>query len=388
MIRRVAQTTVTDLLSRHAAVGLLGPRQVGKTTLALEIAAERNSVYLDLETPMDLAKLADPELYLTAQSGKLVVLDEIQRVPDLFPVLRGIIDRRRRAGEKTGQFLILGSASIELLRQSSESLAGRIVYRELTPLMGDELSDPSQLDMLWVRGGYPESLLAADEATSREWRDALVATYLERDVPQLGPRIPAETLRRFWTMLAHQQGALLNAARLASALGVSGQTVGRYLDLMVDLLLVRRLQPWASNAGKRLVRSPKVYVRDSGLVHSLLGLPTLDSILGHPVAGASWEGLVIENLMAAAPVASSASFYRTSAGAELDLLFEFSGGERWAIEIKRSLSPSPSKGFHIASEDIQAAQRFVVYPGTESYPLGQDTRAVSLLDLQRLLRAR
>jgi predicted AAA+ superfamily ATPase len=337
---------------------------------------------------MDLAKLADPELYLTAQSGKLVVLDEIQRVPDLFPVLRGIIDRRRRAGEKTGQFLILGSASIELLRQSSESLAGRIVYRELTPLMGDELSDPSQLDMLWVRGGYPESLLAADEATSREWRDALVATYLERDVPQLGPRIPAETLRRFWTMLAHQQGALLNAARLASALGVSGQTVGRYLDLMVDLLLVRRLQPWASNAGKRLVRSPKVYVRDSGLVHSLLGLPTLDSILGHPVAGASWEGLVIENMMAAAPVASSASFYRTSAGAELDLLFEFSGGERWAIEIKRSLSPSPSKGFHIASEDIQAAQRFVVYPGTESYPLGQDTRAVSLLDLQRLLRAR
>jgi len=388
MISRIAQTTVTALLSRHVAVGLLGPRQVGKTTLALEIAAERSSVYLDLETPTDLAKLADPELYLNAQSGKLVVLDEIQRVPDLFPVLRGIIDRRRRAGEKTGQFLILGSASLDLLRQSSESLAGRIVYRELTPILADEWESSGGFDALWVRGGYPESLLAADEATSREWRDALVATYLERDVPQLGPRIPAETLRRFWTMLAHQQGALLNAARLASALGVSGQTVGRYLDLMVDLLLVRRLQPWTSNVGKRLVRSPKVYVRDSGLVHSLLGLPTLDSILGHPVAGASWEGWAIENLIAAAPVESSASFYRTSAGAELDLLFEFSGGERWAIEIKRSLSPSPSKGFHIAAEDIEAAQRFVVYPGIESYPLGHDTRAVSLLDLQRLLRAR
>lgn len=388
MIERIARKTVTELLGRHPVVGLLGPRQAGKTTLALQIAAERSSVYLDLEAPADRAKLADPELYLAARDGKLVILDEIQRMPDLFPVLRGVIDRRRRAGEKTGQFLILGSASIDLLRQSSESLAGRIVYRELTPILADELVDPGQLDVLWGRGGYPESLLAKDESTSREWRDAFVTSYLERDIPQLGPRIPAETLRRFWTMLAHQQGALLNAARLAGSLGVSGQTVGRYLDLMADLLLVRRLQPWARNAGKRLVRSPKVYVRDSGLVHALLGLSTLDSILGHPVAGTSWEGMVIENLIAASPPEGSASFYRTSAGAELDLVLQFAGGERWAIEVKRSLSPSISKGFHIACEDVDAAQRYIVYPGTESYPLGENFHAIPLNDLMRLLRAR
>ena len=388
MIERIAHETVTELLGRHPVVGLLGPRQVGKTTLALEIAGKRPSVYLDLEAPADRARLADPELYLAAQDGKLVILDEIQRMQDLFPVLRGVIDRRRRSGEKMGQFLVLGSASIDLLRQSSESLAGRIVYRELTPILADELRDPGQMDVLWVRGGYPESLLAADETTSHEWREAFVRTYLERDIPQLGPRIPAETLRRYWTMLAHQQGALLNAAQLASALGVSGQTVGRYLDLMVDLLLVRRLQPWASNAGKRLVCSPKVYVRDSGLVHSLLGLSTLDSILGHPVAGASWEGMVIENLIAALPATGSASFYRTSAGAEVDLVLEFGGGERWALEVKRSLSPSVSRGFHIASEDVQATQRYVVYPGTEAFPMGKNAQAIPLLDLLQLLRAR
>ena len=388
MIARFAQNTVVGLLARHPVVGLLGPRQVGKTTLALEIAAERSSIYLDLEAPTDRAKLADPELYLAAQDGKLVILDEIQRMPDLFPVLRGVIDRRRRAGEKAGHFLILGSASIDLLHQSSESLAGRIVYRELTPFLADEFGDPGRLDTLWVRGGYPESLLAEDEATSREWRDAFVTTYLERDIPQLGPRIPAETLRRFWTMLAHQQGGLHNAARLAGALGVSGQTVGRYLDLMTDLLLVRRLSPWASNEGKRLVRSPKVYLRDSGLLHALLGLSSLDSILGHPVAGASWEGLVIENLIAAASTGGSALFYRTSAGAEIDLVLEFGAGERWAVEVKRSLSPSVSKGFHIACEDLRPTHRYLVYPGSERFPLAGNLDAIPLLDLMQLLRLR
>ncbi len=388
MIERITRRTVAALLDRHPVVGLLGPRQVGKTTLALEIAAQRPSVYLDLEAPTDRAKLTDPELYLAAQDGALVILDEIQRMPDLFPVLRGVIDRRRRAGEKTGQFLILGSASIDLLRQSSESLAGRIVYRELTPILADELPNPDQLDLLWARGGYPESFLAKDESTSREWRDAFVTTYLERDIPQLGPRIPAETLRRFWTMLAHQQGALLNAARLAGALGISGQTVGRYLDLMTDLLLVRRLQPWAGNTGKRLVRAPKTYLRDSGLLHSLLGLSRLDSILGHPVAGASWEGMVIENLIAASPSAASAHFYRTSAGAELDLLLELGGGQLWAIEVKRSLSPSVSKGFHLACEDVQASQRYIVYPGSERFPLAENTDAISPIDLMHLLRSR
>jgi predicted AAA+ superfamily ATPase len=388
MIEREAKGSVSGLLGRHPVVGLLGSRQVGKTTLALEIAAERPSVYLDLEAPADRAKLVDAELYLAGQDGKLVILDEIQRMPDLFPVLRGVIDRRRRAGEKAGQFLILGSASVDLLRQSSESLAGRIVYRELTPILADEWVGSGGLDALWVRGGYPESLLAEDEAASREWRDAFVTTCLERDIPQLGPRIPAETLRRFWTMLAHQQGGLFNAARLAGALGISGQTVGRYLDLMVDLLMVRRLPPWAGNAGKRLVRSPKVYVRDSGLVHALLGLGGLDSVLGHPVAGDSWEGMVIENLIAAVAPEGAAMFYRTSAGAELDLVLEFGTEERWAIEVKRSLSPAVSKGFHIACEDVRATQRHLVYPGSERFPLAGDIDAISLPELMQLLRSR
>ncbi len=387
MIAREEGRRVADLLNRHPVVGLLGPRQVGKTTLALAIAEERSSVYLDLESPSDRAKLAEPELYLKGQDGKLVVLDEIQQMPGLFQVLRGVVDRRRRAGEKAGQFLILGSASIDLLRQSSESLAGRIVYRELTPILADEFEGSGKLDSLWVRGGYPESLLAEDEVTSLEWRAAFIRTYLERDIPQLGPRIPAETLRRFWTMLAHQQGALLNASRLAGALGVSGQTVARYLDLMTDLLLVRRLQPWARNVGKRLVRSPKIYVRDGGIVHSLLGLSGLEAVLGHPVAGASWEGMVIENILGAAPEGTEASFYRTSSGAEVDLVLELPGGDRQAIEVKRSLAPSVSKGFHLGSNDVQASGRHVIYPGEERFPLGHETEAVPLLDFMAQLRS-
>jgi len=386
MIPRHTEAEIAGLLERHPAVAVLGPRQVGKTTLALALGEKQPSVYLDLESPAARARLAEPELYLDAQRGKLVILDEIQRVPELFPVLRGLIDRRRRAGERYGHFLILGSASIDLLRQTSESLAGRIAYRELTPILADELPKRSALDRLWLRGGFPDSLLAPDDAASREWRDAFIATYLERDIPQLGPRIPAETLRRFWTMLAHHQGALLNAAQLAAALGLSGQTVARYLDLLCDLLLVRRLPPWARNAGKRLVRAPKVYVRDSGLVHALLGLPTLDAVLGHPVAGLSWEGMVIENLLAAAPAATAASFYRTAAGAELDLVLELDRGERWAIEIKRSATPAVTRGFHLGSEDVKATAQFVVYPGEESFPLDAKTRVVGLRALLEALR--
>jgi len=380
---------VCDLIGRHPAVGLLGPRQVGKTTLALEIAQQQPSVYLDLESPTDRAKLAEPELYLNAQNEKLVILDEIQRVPELFPVLRGIIDKGRRASRRAGQFLILGSASLELLRQSSESLAGRIVYRELTPFLADEVGgeDANKLNSLWVRGGFPESWLAVNRSDSMEWRTAFIRTYLERDVPQLGPRIPAETLRRFWTMLAHEQGALFNASKLAGALGLSGQTVSRYLDLMTDLLLVRRLPPWAENVGKRLVRSPKVYVRDSGLAHALLGLPTLDALLGHPVAGQSWEGMVIENLIAAAPANTQAWFYRTAAGAEVDLVLDFGAGLKWAVEIKRSSAPKLSHGFHYAMTDLQPAASWVVYAGSERYPLGNGVEAIPLFDLMAELRA-
>ena len=256
-------------------------------------------MYLDLELPSDRAKLADPELYLSDYEDRLVILDEIHRPPGVFQSLRGLIDRRKRKGKRAGQFLLLGSASIDLLQQSAETLAGRIAYIELTPFLESEIVgfSPNASQTLWVRGGFPDSFLAETEAHSYEWRAAFIQTYLERDVPSLGPRIPAETLHRFWQMLAHNQGQMMNAAQLAAGLGISGQTVARYLDIMVDLLLVRRLQPWASNVGKRLVRSPKVYVRDSGLLHTLLGIRDQETLLGHPVVGSSWEGMVIENIL-------------------------------------------------------------------------------------------
>ncbi len=392
MIYRLAEARISDLLTRFPAVAVLGPRQVGKTTLARRIVEELGAaaVYLDLELPSHRAKLSDPELYFSSQEDRLVVLDEIQRVPGLFEVLRGVIDERRRQGRRHRQFLLLGSASIDLLQQSSETLAGRIAYSELTPLLAAEVATKKRgdRDRLWLRGGFPDSFLAADEAASVEWREEFVGTYLERDIPLLGPRIPAETLRRFWTMLAHEQGTLLNAASVAGAIGVSGQTVGRYLDLMVDLLLVRRLPPWSKNAGKRLVRSPKVYVRDSGLVHALLGLRDLDAVLGHPVTGGSWEGFVIENLLAAAPSGTSACFYRTAVGAEIDLVLDLPPKERWAIEIKRSSAPVLSKGFYLGCGDIKATRRMVVHAGEDTFGLGDGVEAVSLPGALAALRGR
>jgi predicted AAA+ superfamily ATPase len=387
MIERRVKPILEGLLDRHPAVALLGPRQSGKTTLALEIAESRPSVYLDLESHSDLAKLSEPELYLSAHEDKLVILDEVQRAPDLFKALRGLIDAGRRRGRRAGRFLLLGSASIDLLQQSSESLAGRIAFAELTPFEALELQgDASIMNRHWLRGGFPESFLAANDAASLEWREAFIRTYLERDIPMLGPRVPAETLRRFWTMLAHDQGGLVNAARLAQGLGVSGQSVARYLDLLVDLLLVRRLAPWTSNLGKRMVKSPRVYVRDSGVVHALLGLKSLDDILGHPVSGASWEGYVIENLLSCLPPITRAGFYRTSSGAEIDLVLTLPKGRLWAIEIKRSLAPKPSKGFWFGCEDLGPDARFVIYPGTECYPLRDGLNAIGLLDLMKLVR--
>ena len=392
MIYRLAEARISDLLTRFPAVAVLGPRQVGKTTLARWLVEELGAaaVYLDLELPSHRAKLSDPELYFSSQEDRLVVLDEIQRVPGLFEVLRGVIDERRRQGRRHRQFLLLGSASIDLLQQSSETLAGRIAYSELTPLLVEEVAAKKRgdRDRLWLRGGFPDSFLAADEAASVEWREEFIGTYLERDIPLLGPRIPAETLRRFWTMLAHEQGTLLNAASVAGAIGVSGQTVGRYLDLMVDLLLVRRLPPWSKNAGKRLVRSPKVYVRDSGLVHALLGLRDLDAVLGHPVTGGSWEGFVIENLLAAAPSGTSACFYRTAVGAEIDLVLDLPPKERWAIEIKRSSAPVLSKGFYLGCGDIKATRRMVVHAGEDTFGLGDGVDAVSLSGALAALRGR
>jgi len=361
-------------------VVLLGPRQSGKTTLAHAIAAERPAIYLDLESATDRARLVEPELYLADHVEELVILDEVQRMPGLFETLRGVIDRGRREDRGTGRFLLLGSAGIDLLSQSGETFAGRVAFQELSPLEVTEVGG-EELDRLWLRGGFPESYLAADDAVSLRWRESFIRTYLERDVPQLGPRVPAETLRRLWTMLAHQQGGLLNAAQLARSLGVSGKTVAHYLDLMVDLLLVRRLQPHLTNVGKRLVRSPKVYVRDSGLVHALLGIADREALLGHPVVGGSWEGLAIESLVAVAGPRCQSGFYRTSGGAEVDLVLSWPGGETWAIEVKRSMAPKLERGFHSSLEDLEPDRAFVVYPGLERFQLGATTEAIGLDEL-------
>jgi hypothetical protein len=381
MISRRLFSALTTALAESPAVALLGPRQAGKTTLALEVAGSRPSIYLDLESEADRAKLAEPELYLAQHADKLVILDEIQRTPQLFLSLRGLIDAGRRRGQGKGRFLILGSASIELLKQSSESLAGRIRYLELAPLDAGEVGT-ERLDTLWLRGGFPDSLLADSDASSLRWRVDFIRTYLERDIPQLGPRIPAESLRRLWTMLAHSQGGLLNAAAFARALAVDGKTVASYLDLLVDLLLVRRLAPWHGNVRKRLVKSPKVYVRDSGLVHALLGVGDREALLAHPVAGGSWEGLAVESLTAAAPNGTEAYFFRTAAGAEIDLLLKLPGQRApWAIEVKRGLAPKIERGFHLACDDVRAARRLIVYGGTERFPLAENVEVVSLVDL-------
>lgn len=386
MYKRKTQKFVQSSLESQAAVVLLGPRQVGKTTLALDIASERPSVYLDLEREADRQILTEPDLYLDEQAGKLVILDEVQQMPDLFKTLRGQIDQRRRAGFRTGQFLLLGSASNILLHQTAESLAGRVRYVEMPPLQPDEVG-ADQLNLLWLRGGFPDSFQAASDRASMDWRLDFLRTYLERDIPALGPRIPAATLRRFWTMLAHVQGGLLNAAALAEGLGVSGQTVGRYLDLLVDLMLVRRLQPWHENVGKRLVKSPKVYVKDSGIVHALLGIGTTEGLLGHPVVGGSWEGFCIEALLAAAPLGTEPYFYRTSAGAELDLVLRLPSGDIWAVEIKRTTAPKVSRGFHTGAEDIGANRKLLVYAGEHEVPVAKDIRALPLAHAIELLSA-
>lgn len=377
MIERSHRQWVEEALEAQAGVVLLGPRQVGKTTLAQDIAEGRDAVYLDMERMADRQVLEEPDLYLDEQVGRLVVIDEIQLVPGLFTALRGQIDRRRRTGHRTGQFLLLGSASKTLLHQSAESLAGRVSYHELTPFLLSEVR-VEEMSMLWLRGGFPDSYLAKTDRASLNWREDFIRTYLERDIPSFGLRIPAETLRRFWSMLAHEQGGLLNAAKLAGNLGVSGQSVARYLDLLVDLMLVRRLPPWHSNAGKRLVKSPKVYIRDAGLTHALLGIENMEALLGHPVVGGSWEGFCIENLIAAAPRGTEASFYRSSAGAEIDLLLKLPSGTLWAIEIKRTTSPKVTRGFHIAAEELQTAERILVYAGDRDIPGSGGVRAMPL----------
>lgn len=364
------ESALREALSRTPAVALLGARQVGKTTLARHLVQELNgAIYLDLERTSDLRKLEDAEAYLQAQVGHLTVLDEVQHAPSLFAELRGIIDERRRVGESSAQFLLLGSASLDLVQHVSESLAGRIIYLEMPPIGVEEAMAASiTVQTLWLRGGFPNSLTARDEETSFAWREGFIRSYLERDVPMFAPRMPASTIGRLWTMLANAQGTQLNNARLAQGLGVSAPMITRYIDLLADLMLVRRLQPWSGNIGKRLVRSPKIYVRDSGLVHALLEIGTLNQLLGHPVVGPSWEGFVIEALISAAGPGAIPLYYRTANGAEVDLVFEHGGKPKVAIEIKRSSAPKIEPGFTIACDDLQVEHRLVVGSGDDTYP--------------------
>jgi len=387
VIARRLLPRLRELLGRFPAVVLLGPRQVGKTTLAKACLPDSGGIYLDLESQRDASKLADPEHYLSQRESLLVVLDEIQRVPDLFPSLRSLIDDGRTRGLRAGRFLLLGSAALELIHQSSETLAGRIAYLELHPLDATEIGSVP-VERLWLRGGFPDSFLAETDALSAEYRDFLIRSYLERDLPLFGSRLASGKLRNLWTMLAHAQGGVANISALARNLEIDGRTMNAHLDLLENLLLVRKLKPWHANTGKRLVKSPKLYIRDSGLVHELLGIGTLETLAGHPVVGSSWEGFVIENLLACAPARTEAYFYRTNAGAEVDLVLKFRNGETWAVEIKRGLSPVLKPGFFSAVEDVAPDNAFVVYGGEETYRLKPGIEAIGLKPLQELLLAR
>ncbi len=388
MIERTVYSKVLKALDQQAAVALIGPRQVGKTTLALDIADGRDAVYLDLESLRDRDKLKNPELFLEQNENRLVILDEIHRMPELFQTLRGVIDRGRRKGLRKGRFLVLGSASFELLRQS-ETLAGRISFIDMEPLNVREVAaggDPDSVK-LWLRGGFPDSYLADSDEDSYEYRQNFIRTFLERDVPQFGLRIPAETLNRLWTMLAHSQGQCLNSSKLAASLSLSAPSVAHYIDLLSDLLLVRRLQPFQANVKKRLVKSPRVYVRDSGLTHALLGIATYNELAGHPVFGMSWEGFVVENLLSVLPHRTLPGFYRTAAGTEVDLVLEFPNRKKWAVEVKAGPAPSLTKGFYLALEDIKPERSFVVYPGADRYPVAEGIEVIGLAELAGELAA-
>jgi len=382
MISRTLHNAIVTSLKKYPVVGLLGSRQVGKTTLAKSVreAVARDAIYLDLELPSDWNKLHDSELYLRQFSETLVIIDEIQRMPSLFPVIRALVDQNRVGG----RFLILGSASPDLLRRSSESLAGRIIYHELTPFNLYE-TDSDQIERLWLRGGYPESYLADNDEESFVWRESHIKTYLEMDIPQLGIRIPSVQLRRFWTMLAHSHGQLWNGNKIAGSIGVSAPTVRHYLDILENTFVVRRLLPYHANVKKRLIKSPKVYIRDSGLLHALLRIGNFDDLQGHPVLGSSWESFVIEQIIGLLPNHREVYFYRTNAGAEIDLVFFDKKNKPVAIEIKYSLSPAVSRGYWNVCEDLSCKKWFVIYPGNERYPVGRNVFAMPVRELARIL---
>lgn len=368
-------------------MAIVGPGQVGKTTIAKQISKDfhKPSIYLDLERTSDLAKLKEAELYFRNNYNKLIIIDEIQRLPSLFQTLRSVIDERREAGEQNSQFLLLGSAALNLIQGVSETLAGRVAYVELAGINFLEAVNYASQEQLWIRGGFPRSLLANDEYQSFSWREDFILSYLERDIPALGPRVPAETLRRLWTMVAHSQGQVINQSEIASSLGMSVPTIRRYLDLFVDLMLLRRLQPWAGNVKKRLIKSPKHYVRDSGLLHTLLNINSYDSLLGNPVIRKSWEGFVIENLLSITPKHIVPLFFEAVSKAEIDLLLEDRNQQLIAIEIKRSLSPKLEAGFYSACQTINPVKKYIVYPGSENYHFDEQIQVVSLVKMMQII---
>ncbi len=382
LIERSCIPIIKSRLKTNPAVALLGARQVGKSTIAGLLMEEfTDALYLDLESTSDVNKLTDPEAFFNQFYQSLICLDEIQRLPDIFTVLRGVIDRHKR----NAQFLILGSASRDLIRQSAESLAGRLSYIEITPFTQHEVAHVDWKNH-WLRGGYPRSLLADDNQTSLQWRDDYIRSFLERDIPQLGFQIPANTIGRFWRMLAHSHGQLLNASKLADSMGVSAHSIRKYIDLLEQTFVVRVLPPYTANIKKRLIKSPKVYIRDSGLLHALLALENMQDLFASPMYGASYEGYVIENIIAQAPRWQSA-FYRTSNGAEIDLVL--SKGQRTiAIEIKSSTSPKVSKGFWSAIETIKPEKAYVIAPVDQSYPIAENVLVVSMPELVKILTER
>ncbi len=392
MIPRDLEKNLTNALEKMPVVALLGPRQVGKTTLALKIAAQgfaKQSAYLDLELDSDLSKLSDAESYLRRFEGQLLVIDEVQRKPDLFRLLRGLTDARKRAGEKIAHFLLLGSASRDLLQQSSETLAGRIRFLELSPFSAPEVykTDPLgfNAEKLWFRGGFPDSYLAETDNESWEWRNDFISSYVERDIPLMGPQVSSARMKRFWTMLAHYHGQQVVYSEIGKSLEVSHTTIKSYLDILTDFYMVRQVQPWAGNTKKRLVKSPKIYLRDSGLLHKLLNISDFESLLGNPVVGASWEGFVVENIIQQLSGKWRYSYYRTATQTEIDLVLEGPDNQVWAVEIKKSGAPQLKKGFHIAAEDVKATHKFVVYSGSERFPLSGNTEAIGLIGFLRLL---
>ena len=381
-IKRKIELGVKKNLKNFPVVAVLGPRQCGKSTLAKQIVSLRKkSVYLDLERDSDLRKIDDPELFLSQHEDKLVCIDEIQRRPDLFKALRGIIDQKRR----NGRFLILGSASRDLIRQSSETLAGRICYMELTPFLFSEVSNAGKPDLmkLWSRGGFPESFLSRSNQSSLTWRENFVRTFLERDIPQLGFNIPAQTLRRLWTMLANSHGQVLNSSRLGETIGVSHTTVRSYLDTLAQTFMLRLIQPLHVNVKKRVIKSSKVYLRDAGILHSLLRIDDKNDLFGHPVFGSSWEGFALENILTAYPEYSP-YFYRTSSGVEVDLILE-KGTKRIAFEFKSSQSPRVSKGFYQALRDLSIEHAYIISPVDEQYPLRKNITVAPLHTFNNLL---